>query len=399
MRAGGAPTWRWMSSALTAAGLAAACFGRGNPAGVTSTDSAGVAIAVNVGFEPPTWVLDERPMVVIGDEAAGDDPLFRVSEARLGADGSVVVGHGGGREVRAYAPDGRPMWTAGRDGEGPGEFRNISRLTLLAADSVAVVDAVSRRLTLLDPTGTFVSATTLTYTQPEPPGNAIWIPTMGALGATADHRVFAILRMTALLEGAPGLRPLRGALAVFDASGAVGDSLRAITVSRMWEDPDGPFPALSNEFSVLLRPFVANDVLYTTTSEAWQVDVFDTSGRQVRSIREVRPRLALTPAMIDALPKPPPGMEVARHYPDSIPAIGRVVADREGRVWAVARRPTAGDTTSARVYDAQGGLVGVVPLPGGFDLMDVRGDRLVGVQKDSMDVETVAVYGFRARGP
>ena len=382
--------------AVAVAGIAAACSGGTGTGGFTVTDSAGVSVALNDGADAPTWSLTREPLAIIGDETAGDVPLFRVTEVKLGADGRVVVGHGGAREVRAYAADGTPLWARGRDGEGPGEFRNLSRVTLLAGDSVAVADAVSRRLTLLDPGGRFVSATTLSYAQPAPPDNAVWMPTVGVLGTTAEHRVFAILHMMAFIRGAPGSRPLEGTLALFDPSGSVGDSVASITVSRMWEDPSASFPMLSNGFSVLLRPFVANDRLYTTTSEGWQVDVFDATGRRIRSIREVRSRVPLTAAMIEGLPRPPAGAAVSTHYPDSLPAIGDVVADRAGRVWAVARRPFASDTTSARVYDAEGRLVGVVPLPGGFELKDVRGDHLVGVQRDSMDVETVVVYGFDA---
>jgi hypothetical protein len=125
------------------------------------------------------------------------------------------------------------------------------------------------------------------------------------------------------------------------------------------------------------------------------VDVFDPAGRQLRSIRDAHPRAALTQEMIDALPAPPAGMSRAAHYPDSIPALTGVVADREGYVWAVARVAPGVDTTSARVYDADGCLAAVVALPARFELKDVRGDRVVGVHRDDMDVETVVVYALR----
>lgn len=390
------------ASAVLAAALAGSvvgCAGRGDRTAFTVEDSAGVAIAVTRMPQAPVWARTAAPLVVIGLEAAGDEPLFRVSEVKLGADGRVIVGHGGGREVRAYAADGTPLWTSGRDGQGPGEFRNLTRITLLDADSVAVLDAVSRRFTLLDPAGRFVSATSLTYAQPEPPRNAVWVPTLGVLGTTSDHRVFAILRMMGLTRGTPGPVPLNGTLAVFDPGGEVGDSVGALTVSRMWEDPSAMPEVSSNAFSVLLHPFVANDRLYTTTTDGWQVDVFDASGRRLRSIREIRPRLPLTDAVIDALPELPPGVSVSTHYPDSIPAIDGVVADRRGRVWAVARRALPADSTSVHVYDGEGRLIGTLGLPAHFQLSDVRGDRLVGVQRDSLDVETVAVYGFTPARP
>lgn len=386
--------------ALTAALAAAACVGEVGTAGFTLRDSAGVSLAVNAGVEPTVWSLSREPLVVIGDEARGDTPLFRIYEVRLGSDGRVVVGHGGGNEVRTYAADGRLLWGAGRAGDGPGEFRHVTGLTMLAGDTAAVLDLRLRRLTLLDPQGALVSVTALTYPQrAQLPPNAIVIPSPNPLGTTSGHEVFALLHGMLLLQGAPGVRSFRFVLSVFDADGQAGDSLLSVSVVQDWESPGGEAGIEGIPFSPLLRPFVAGDLLYLAPGDAWRVDVYDASGRHRRSVREARARVPVTPAMIAALPDLPPGVvERSAHVPDSLPAVGDIVADDHGRIWAVAYRPDDADTTSARVYAADGRLSGVVALPGDFQLMDVRGDRLVGVQKDALGVETVVVYGLDGAG-
>jgi len=386
--------------ALTAAVAIAACGGEAGPGGFTLRDSAGVSVAVNAGVEPAVWSLSPEPLVVIGDEARGDTPLFRVYEVRLGSDGRVVVGHGGGNEVRTYAPDGRLLWTAGRAGDGPGEFRHVTGLTMLPGDTAAVLDLRLRRLTLLDPRGSLVSVTALTYPQrADLPSNAIVVPSPSPLGTTPGHEVFALLHGALLLQGAPGVRSFRFVLSVFDADGQAGDSLLSVPVVQDWESPGGEGGIQDIPFSPLLRPFVAGGLLYLAPGDTWQVDVYDASGRHLRSVREARSRAPVTPAMIAALPELPPGVvERSAYVPDSLPAVGDIVADAPGRIWAVAYRSDDADPTSARVYAADGRLSGVVALPGGFQLMDVRGDRLAGVQKDTMGVETVVVYGLRGAG-
>jgi hypothetical protein len=386
--------------ALTATLVAAACGGEPGMAGFARTDSAGVSIAMNTGVEPAVWRLSPQPRVVIGEEARGDTPLFRVYEVRLGSDGRVVVGHGGGNEVRTYAADGRLLWAVGRAGDGPGEFRHVTGVTMLPGDTVAVLDLRLRRLTLLDPGGALVSVTALTYPQrADLPPNAIVIPSPNPLGTTSRHEVFALLHGTLLLEGAPGVRSFRFELSVFDANGQAGDSLLSVPVVQDWESPGGEGGIEDIPFAPLLRPFVAGDLLYLAPGDAWQVDVYDVSGRHLRSVREARGRVPVTPAMIAALPALPPGVvERSEHVPDSLPAVGDIVADALGRIWAVAYRPDDADPTSARAYGADGRLSGVLALPGGFQLMDVRGERVVGVQKDTMGVETVVVYGLEGTG-
>ena len=51
----------------------------------------------------------------------------------------------------------------GREGEGPGEFRGIWMIKMLAGDSLLVVDLATRRLTVLDGTGRYARSFTVPF--------------------------------------------------------------------------------------------------------------------------------------------------------------------------------------------------------------------------------------------
>lgn len=66
----------------------------------------------------------------------------------------VVVANGAGPEVRVYDLDGRLIARAGRQGAGPGEFRQLRSIAPLHPDSMLVLDASLLRISVFH-AGTF----------------------------------------------------------------------------------------------------------------------------------------------------------------------------------------------------------------------------------------------------
>lgn len=62
----------------------------------------------------------------------------------------------GDQLIQAYDTDGRKLWSSGRTGSGPGEFRNIRDLKLAEHGEIWVHDPPNARITRLDSTGTVV---------------------------------------------------------------------------------------------------------------------------------------------------------------------------------------------------------------------------------------------------
>jgi hypothetical protein len=120
-------------------------------------DSVGIAIAENgPGALESAPMLELRPDLDIG-LVEGDSAyqLFRVSGARQLPDGGVAVMNTGTRELRLFAPDGTHRRTVGRDGEGPGEFREPFGLWLIG-DSLFAFDNSLQRLSVFSFAGDFV---------------------------------------------------------------------------------------------------------------------------------------------------------------------------------------------------------------------------------------------------
>ena len=115
----------------------------------------------SAGQDDPVRTLraSAEPLVSIGPGQGVDSPyeLFQVEGALRLADGSVVALSQGHYEVRRFGPDGRHLWTAGRYGEGPGEFElPVLLATCSTDDRIVIYDRAQYRVTTLNGDGELV---------------------------------------------------------------------------------------------------------------------------------------------------------------------------------------------------------------------------------------------------
>lgn len=128
-----------------------------SPVGATTRDSAGVSIVEHSAAHMaslPEWTLDSVPLQELrGDQT--DAQFARVLDAEQRSDGGFYVADQQHRDIRAYAANGAFERVVSRAGRGPGEVGYVSRLQLLAGDSLAFVDANNRRVSVFGPDGQF----------------------------------------------------------------------------------------------------------------------------------------------------------------------------------------------------------------------------------------------------
>jgi hypothetical protein len=79
-------------------------------------------------------------------------------------------------------------------------------------------------------------------------------------------------------------------------------------------------------------------------------------------------------------------------FPSTMPAYGRVIADRDGRLWLEEYQPPGTEHPRWWVLDPVGGLLGLVTLPPGFTPTDIRRDALLGLWRAPDGTEHVRVY-------
>jgi hypothetical protein len=203
--------------------------------------------------------------------------------------------------------------------------------------------------------------------------------------------------------------PTRAQLTLRGASGSIVN--RSATF-------DGMYTGLSERGDIRLpfsnRPFVAlaPDRAYLGSGNTFEITSLDRSLQLTDVIRWPAREEPLTSSEVDAVRaeaialisrRPLPPNLFADHFaaellPAKRPAIGRVFVDRDGRLWIERYEATRMGTAVQKPGDQwsilrdDGMPIAIFRLPPSTRLEDVRGDEVVVVRRDSLDVQSVAVY-------
>jgi len=127
-----------------------------------------VAAGVSCTGDPP----DTMPGVDLASEAmtvARD--INGISDVVQLSDGAIVFGEVYEDRLVMIAPGSPTQRYIGREGNGPGEFQRIGGLVKVHDDTVAVMDAMQRRMSLFDRRGRFVRAVPLLAG----PDGSVWL--------------------------------------------------------------------------------------------------------------------------------------------------------------------------------------------------------------------------------
>jgi hypothetical protein len=413
MRRTSAP-FRDIYLALSALAVAGACGGNGPPSADTPEtrqtrlsvrDSAGVVIARSHGPEWSAgegWRLSAEPIVTIGASADGSDALHRVTSIAPLSDGRFVVGHDSRLDLVWFDSAGAVQLRAGREGAGPGEFEDISRVFVLDGDSIVVADRRQNRLSIFGPDGTFVRDARL------------------AGGRGENERPLVLLSDRTLLTRGPTRRGPAGSSSVI-----LRDTLHLgrYNLDGRLEGEIGPFPMSEvGQFTVHGMPFVGFSVFGKTTHLAaagegfWigtgdrpELELRAPDGTLRRVIRWADAPEPVTDSVIGVWeaaaatrlegPEDDPffaGMRETASLSATIPTLAGLLVDPSGHLWVEPFRLSNVPSTGRfrTVFTPDGRRLGDVRLPDHFRPMAVTADRVYGVSTDELDVETVQVFAL-----
>jgi hypothetical protein len=403
------------SAFLRAAGIGllpalAACGGDARAAGPVVRDSAGVRIVENSApawKEGEGWRLAAEPALDIGMlDGPAQYQFGRVTGAvRLG-DGTVVVGDDQSKDLRFFDRTGRHVRTVGREGGGPGEFKAVGSLAALG-DSLVVGDYNNRRVSVFGPDGRLVRAVPL-----DAGGSRDFTFPVGYLG---DGSVL-------LSSGG-----------VFDGNARTGVSRDSVTYLRL--APAGGAPRRLGRFvgsemfvqsgggAVMVGPrafgrsaeiSVVPDGFFYGSSDTYQIGRYDASGRLLRLVRRPQATRAVTPADIERYRESRLKQAAearggrfrqmqekslaAMSYPETMPAHGRIQADRAGNLWVSDFQVTPEDPGKWTVFDPEGRMLGTVSTPARFRVFEIGEDYVLGVWKDELDVDHVRLFALEKPG-
>ncbi len=399
--------------ATLALALATACGeGGSQPAASVVRDSAGIRIVENrdVGWERRTaWSLSAEPVLQIGAlDAEPQHQLHRVVGAVTLSDGRVVVANGGSQELRWYDAAGVRVGSAGRHGEGPGEFSGLVALGLLPGDSIVAHDVRLRRLSVFDPAGLFVRSARLEI---EGRAGMAFAALAGTLSDGSLLMAGRVIPTDGGVEG-PLLAPMP--LYRYGTDGRLQDSLgtfhgwEATTIVRRTAEFVGMAMA-DRPFGHSTSVTPAGARIAIGTPFAFSFELFEPDGTLRAIVRLDRANDPVTADDIAAYKstlldnsRDAAGQQALQRqadeweYPETMPAYAPgLKGDRSGNVWVPAFEIARGSATRWSVFDPDGRYLGELTTPARFRVFEIGDDYVLGVWRDDLDVEYLRRYQLR----
>ena len=387
------------------------------------TDSAGVPIATAITplWGPGEgWTVDDEPVLEIGTVTGAPEYQFAdvVAAVRL-ANGHIVVADRGASELRGYNAHGEFQWSAGRAGEGPGEFGSLDFVGTMAGDSLVTYDNSLLRVQVFGPDGglarTFPATLPLSGAQSSGP-----VPDK----AVAVVRGRLILRYIDLGDGMPTgiVRWPNERVVALDLADGSTTSLLVVPGGEAevhWQD-DG-YSHGSYVFGNMPQYGAAAGRLALIDTEAYGVRLVSPNDGTIEQIvrRDVAPR-DVTGAVFDAHldgiveivfpnPEDAPSAQVDalrqmwrdRSRAPKLPVLRSVHVDAAGNLWVAPYYIAGAEPPPFEVHAPDGTWMGSVALPPGLErgfiqyqapYMEIGADYVLGVWKDELDVQYVRVY-------
>ncbi|MEX2527105.1 MAG: 6-bladed beta-propeller [Gemmatimonadota bacterium] len=392
-------------------------------------DSAGVVIQefpAEATRTPAPFRLASQPEVSIGLLEGAPEYLWTRPTAgvRL-ADGGFAVAETSPAEIRVYDTSGAFVRRIGRSGDGPGEFRTPSAMTVLPGDTLVVWDARLQRLTWVTSEGVLVRDAQVVQ-----PG-----------GIQAIRRVTPSSGGTTFVLGSAVPRgdlenrgPVRESWSVIpmDPSGQADASLGEVPGSERDVAVQRTGPGVDGIVSIQVRgrwwwgegfAWPSAEGVWTADRLALEARHFTTRSGLEQVVRVARQPRAFTPELIDSIHEvelsraDDPDLRraiqddfVGREYPATVPPLEAVFADAAGRLWLGLLEPPPGRIPSQLLpsvrtwllFEAEGSdlptaVLGTLDLPPASHPLWADGTGVLLLRADAeFDVAYVEWYPFEA---
>jgi hypothetical protein len=376
----------------------------------------------------PEWTVDSRPRLVIG----GNDRVafYRLGDVVLLGD-RMVAANKGTHQVIFLSLSGEVLATQGREGKGPGEYRDVTDIAALDGSRIAVWDRYASRLTLLSRDARVERIVTVV-----PPTDPRMVRRLrGAVGASfallesrrqpipgadddgsfRERRDSAVFTVVDLTEGAvsvqwaePGKEVLFGAGPGIAASEPLifGHDTYATTAGTVavigtndvpmirFVDPATTDSGSGTEYSfpvprVPVLPEDVRAVRETLIAENRARQAKDAGGLMVvggafgsgKSI--IRAQTEFKAKMLAALP-------ASR----DMPFYSDLRSDGAGNVWIRAFPEPGRDSVAWAVLDRRRGFVARLVLPRDMELLAIGSENLVARGRNADGADLLEVYGI-----
>jgi hypothetical protein len=389
---------RWLPILSQIVVLCGACGGARDAPAFVARDSAGIEIVESsrpAWGDSAGWTVAASPVLDMG--VAAGDPAYEF-QTILGLtrlpNGNILVANRGTRELRFYSPSGEHIRSVGRDGEGPGEFRNFFGAYRYGSDSLIVWDYRLFRWSVFDTAGEFAR-----MAQPTRP-----VMNPRSLGPLDDG---TLILADTWIDPAEERRINHQKILHFQAGGGPGDSLGSYRSSETFSSTEGPPVGMRRIFGAELVRASIGDGYLVGSGEDYEVLDYGSDGRLRRRVRWQGEDRTVSATDVDAYRErfraaQAGGSEIDQAFlrlldevpaADRFPAYSAIIVDADRNVWlAVYPRPLREGPPLWTVLDERGRWLGEVALPEDLEVWEIGADYVLGVLDGYLGVEHVRKY-------
>ena len=342
-----------------------------------------------------------------------------VAAVRL-SNGDIVVAERAASELRGYDAAGNFQWRAGRDGEGPGEFRSLDFVGTTGGDSLVTYDGRLLRAQLFDPRGRLARTYRVAIAEGEATGR----------GALADKAVgvvdgLLVVRFIEYGERIPNgiVRWPPERVAALDLANGAVRSLIVLPGNEadVQAREGGGYTHGAYVFANGPEYGAAAGRLAVIDTEAWSVRLISPRDGATTAVfrRDVAPRAAI-PALFDlhlngivemafADPDQAAAQDVERFRQGwrgtprapHLPILRSIHVDAAGHLWLQPYYVAGAEPPPFQILAPDGAWLGSVSLPPGLHrafiqyqapYMEIGDDYVLGVWADELDVPYVRMY-------
>ena len=372
-------------------------------------DSAGVTVVENrvTALDNAGWSVGDAPQLTIGGlDAPEETQLFQVDGATRLADGRLAVGATGTHDVRVFSPQGALLARFGSEGDGPGEFRDVTLLGRYGADTLVVFDASSSRISHLTPDDGFLGSSAVSWD-----GKGFPI----GRGLLDDGAILIGGGMSfSSSEGFPTgvIRPL-STFGWIDRDGGNMRALGDFAAAGMFaQASDQGFMARGLPFTAVTAAAPGLNGVWLGTGERWEVGFYDLHGVLVRRVRTDTGARPVTPelrrayeeeevadASSDNEARQIRDLMAEMPFPAEMPPYQVLMTDALGYLWVEEYVAPGQDRPTWLVFDPQGHAVARLRTPPRTRVLEIGEDYVLGRSLDDMDVETLTLWPLRRVPP
>lgn len=400
--------------------LLVAAMGCGTEVGTPRSEGpVQVGSSTTVVARGPAWPRDEGFQVTdtllrLGAIYNGPETLFSdvVGALRL-SDGSVVMLDGQTSQLRRFAPSGQHLWSTGRKGDGPGEFRTPLALWRADGDHLYVEDPSSRAVFTAD--GNLVEHRRFDWAAVQALGR--YYSDCRHVRRSADEMYL----LSTCAEGSGIQRPT-GPWDIVNAFTVIPPSLDwADTVGVFLQERTWAIGAVGQ--TMFLPPPLAERGIFALggrplrlaygTSHHYRIEIFTLESKPERMLVIERPAGHRTPTqqeieagwrswdrMAEVVTAYPEVADVRADVaeatkrvapPDSVSLIGRMLIDDTNHLWVMQHLGKEREVAIWDVFSDDGEYLGEVELPANLEPTEIGSDYVLGVVTEEFDVEYVVL--------